>query len=660
MKGSSTALFKGLAALLAGLGLLPFFWAGIVGGDWAVARVTLVDPLVVAALCLAIGLLAPDRARKTWALFARVFARVPTPVLMVATGVIIVAAGVRISGDAYNRQPALTDELTQAFHGRILGAGRLSATPEAYAEFFETSQTITRDGRWFTEYPIGSGALAALGLGPLLSPFVLVLAAVAVWSFARRAYDRTTARVALILIALSPFAVLLSATRMNHVPTLALTALALAALAKWEATEHPHVWAAALGAALGAMVLVRPYDALLVGIPVALFQVTTVVRHRDLRLSLAPEFLAFVAVAAIQLWVNARTTGAPLLFGYAALNGPLHGPGFHLDPLGPPFTPSRGLDYVMLYLQQLDTALFESAVPALVFIVVGLWLTRPTKWDWLLAGLILSFLAGYGAYWHRGDLHGPRFLYPALVAFIVFSARFVILAKRTDRPWSLGAALMLPVCLVWAYLPIGDRSVGVWHRLSTMRSLPVSRSEDPAEEAGRVGLKNALVFVREPFHARLTARLRALGVNPFDAEKIVTDVDACALMTALDKSGSHPDVPGPVRFRTVLAEATSAGRAQPIPRTAGSTALSLVNGRPSSEACRREIAEDSVGTLNYARFLAAATIDSTGRLGGDVIYARTLGARDTILLQDERFARRQWYMYRREDRRNSGRFERIR
>ena len=649
MTNSSKTLFRGIAALLAGLGLLPFFWAGIVSGDWSVARVTLIDPLVIAALCVAIVTFTSVRPRPDLVL------RVRAPILMGLVAIFIIAMSVHGARVGYNGQPALTDELTQAFQGKILMSGRLAAAPEDHPEFFETAQTLTVGGRWFTEYPIGSGVIAAIGswtgLAILINPLLLVLAAFALWSFTRRAFDETTARFALILMALSPFAFLMAGTRMNHVPTLTLAAVALASLAKWD--QQSRRSGAAIGAALGAMVLFRPYDAVLVAIPIAAFQLATVFRRRDLLPSLGVQIAVGAAITGIQLWVNARTTGSPWVFGYDALNGPAHGPGFHPDPLGFAFTPSDGIDQVMLYLQRLNTSLFESAVPALVFIVIGMWLSRPTKWDWLLAGVIVSFLAGYGAYWHEGMLNGPRFLYPALIAFVVFAARFVVLAAERQRPVAQGAALMVPVCIALAFIPsgIGNRSTGVWLRLAMTSALPVSRSENPAAEAKAAGLKNALVFVREPFHARLAARLHALGMRPFDAERAAADLDACALMTALDRSTS---------LETVLAEARAAGKATPVPGLRGFNALALIGGRASSPTCHREMAEDSLGTLYYARFLAAATIDSTGRLGGDVIYARTLGARDSVLLLNERFASREWYMYRREDARNTGRFERIR
>jgi hypothetical protein len=668
LRSYSKTVFRGIAALLAGLGLLPFFWAGLVSGDWNVARVTLIDPIAVAVVSMTVAMVATTRVRQAISWTSAFMRRAPAPLLLVAAGLFIVTAGVLVARLAYGGQPVLTDEFSQAFQGRILMSGRLAAIPEPHPEFFETSQTVNRPGHWFSQYPIGSGMLAALGgwtdLGILINPLLLAMAGLAIWAFARRAYDDATARIALILVAASPFAVFMSATRMNHVPTLTLTALALAALAGWSEASSRRTatfLAAGVGAAIGGMVLIRPYDAVLVAMPIAIFQLCVIARRRDLASSLVAQIITGAALSAVQLWVNAKTTGSATLFGYDALNGIAHRPGFHLDPLGVAFTPSRGLDYVMLYLQRLNTSLFESAVPALAFIVGAMWLSRPTRWDWLLAGLMLSLLGGYGAYWHQGQFSGPRFLYPAIIAFVVFTSRFVVLLARSNKPAALGASLIVPVCVVLAFVPssIGDRSTGVWLRVSAMRDLPVSQSEDPTAEAKAAGLHNALVFVREPLHARIAARLRALGMAPFDAEQAVTNLDACALLDALARSDARPDVPAANRLNVVLREAQSAGPTQPIAVRSTNDALSLVNGRPASAACLKEITEDRGGTVFFARFLAAATLDEDGRLGGDVVYARWLGARDSILLRD-RFASREWYVYRREDSARSGRFERIR
>lgn len=667
LRSYSQTVFRGIAALLAGLGLLPFFWAGLVSGDWNVARVTLIDPIGVAAVCVVVATLATTPLRRAISRTATALNATPAALLVIGVGLFIVTAGVLVARLAYGGQPALTDEFSQGFQGRILMSGRLAAIPETYREFFETSQTVTRPGHWFSQYPIGSGALAALGgwtnLAILINPLLLALAAAAIWAFARRAYDEATARVALILVAVSPFAVFMSATRMNHVPTLALTAAALAALVRWcdaPSRRSAAWWAAAVGAAIGGMVLIRPYDAALVAAPIAIFQLGTIARRRDLAISLVAQLFTGTALTLVQLWVNARTTGSAMLFGYDALNGVAHRPGFHVDPLGMAFTPGRGLDYVMLYLQRLNTSLFESAVPSLVFIVAAMWLARPTRWDWLLAGLMVSLLGGYGAYWHQGQFSGPRFLYPALVGFVVFTARFAVVLARRESPRALGAALMVPACIALAFVPAGmGRSTGVWLRFSAMRDQPTSRSGDPSADAKAAGLRNALVFVREPLNARIAARLRALGMAPFEADRAAANLDACALLNGLAKSDARPDLPAPNRLGATLEEGRRAGPPQLVQMGSSTDAISLVNGQPSSAECLREITEDRIGTMYYARFLASSTIGEDGRLGGDVVYARWLGARDSILLRD-RFAMREWYLYRREDSAKSGRFERIR
>ena len=600
---------------------------------------TLIDPIVVAALCIGVTAAAPTRVRAAISRARDTLLRIPASLLIGVVAVVIIGAGVAIARDVYGGQPALTDELAQAFHGRILMAGRLVAIPEPHPEFFETSQTITTDGRWYSEYPIGSPIIAAVAgwtkLGVLINPILLALSAIAVWAFARRAYDEATARLALILVAVSPFAVFMTATRMNHVPVLALTAGALAALAQWtECTSRRSsaIWAGAIGATVGGIAIIRPYDAVLVALPIGVFMLFAISRRRELAASLIALIIAGGALTALQLWVNARTTGSATLFAYDALHGPNHRPGFHVDPLGLPFTPSRGLDYVMLYLQRLNTSLFESAIPALVFIVVALWITRPTRWDWLLAGIMLSMTAGYGFYWHQGSFNGPRFLYPALVAFVIFSARFIVLAtRRGGRDWT-GAALMIPLCVALAFVPsrIGNRSTGIWLRLSQMRAAAIGQDIDPAAEVRAAGIHNALVFVRESLHDRLAARLRALGMAPFDAERAAADLDACGLVAGLDQADAHPEVAVADRLSFVIAQGRTRG--------------------PVTPACRDDVRE----TFFYPRFLAASTIDSTGKLGGDVVFARWLGARDSALL-NSRFAGRDWYLYHR-----GGQLERIR
>jgi hypothetical protein len=155
----------------------------------------------------------------------------------------------------------------------------------------------------------------------------------------------------------------------------------------------------------------------------------------------------------------------------------------------------------------------------------------------------------------------------------------------------------------------------------------------------------------------MAARLRALGMAPYAAERAAADLDACALAAALDHSDSMSEAP-PERLRVVLERARAAGAAQPVRGLYGSSSLALVGGVPSSETCRAEIDGDRAGTETYDRFLAATKVEADGRLGGDVVFARTLGARDSVLVRD-RLGSRDWYLYRREPGTASGRFEKL-
>ena len=50
-----------------------------------------------------------------------------------------------------------------------------------------------------------------------------------------------------------------------------------------------------------------------------------------------------------------------------------------------------------------------------------------------------------------------------------------------------------------------------------------------------------------------------------------------------------------------------------------------------------------MGTMPYAMFLREQTVGRDGRLAGDVVWARDLGARDSLLRSE--FGGRRWFLY---------------
>jgi hypothetical protein len=302
------------------------------------------------------------------------------------------------------------------------------------------------------------------------------------------------------------------------------------------------------------------------------------------------------------------------------------------------------------YLLRLDRYLFEWPLPGVLVIVAALVaLRRATRWDYLLLGLMAAVLAGYAAYWFDGFFAGPRFLYTLVPAFLLFAARAPgALAERLRGPLAKRAVLLaMPLALMYAWsVPTGVSSVQMrayyYHVQRTKLKTDLARQLEQAKLTG------AVVFVRESWRERLAARLRALDMRPADAERLLDEADACAIQTALDRldtSTPHIDDATRAAWRDhVAAAARAAGSAVPVPGLQMGQRLSLVPGSRPTSACLGEATADSQGTTPFAPFLAYQTIDSTGRVGGPVVFARDLGARNELLRS--RFANRTWYRYR--------------
>jgi hypothetical protein len=59
---------------------------------------------------------------------------------------------------------------------------------------------------------------------------------------------------------------------------------------------------------------------------------------------------------------------------------------------------------------------------------------RPTFGDWLLLALMVAVIGVYIFYWAAGIMYGPRYYYAALPAFLLLTARGVmVLGQRLDR-----------------------------------------------------------------------------------------------------------------------------------------------------------------------------------------------------------------------------------
>ena len=607
------------------------------GRQWPRYRDDVEGWLAGSAIALGVGVLyqmLTGRSERLWrsdalAPVVRLWGSRPrlTTALLVLSSLALYAVSARW---VFDSRPLLVDEVAQLFQARVFSGGRIAGALDPVPELFSALHLVERDGRVFSQFPPGGPAVLAVGV-LLGAPWLTVplCGALAVWCFSAfaRAVEADRPGVSLLasmLFALAPYMVFMSGSQMNHVPTLLGICVALFALERASATgtrslPRRALFALVCGLGLGFAATIRPVDAVAFALPVATWLVWRTVHDRR---ELVPLLASGVGVAipvSLMLWFNVKTTGAPLLFGYEALWGKGHELGFHAAPWGVAHTPARGLELVNLYFLRLQTYLFETPLPSLVAAIVALLLVPSLRRldGVLLAGSALLVVL-YFAYWHDGFYLGPRFFVCLLPALALWTARvFPEWRARWGRGASyrvLTAAAVTSVCIaLLATVPL--RAQEYRNGLKTMRW-------DVEVEARRAGVRDAIVFVRESWGAQLMVRMWARGLAHTDAQLLYRFVDACALergLDSLERSGGRDSVARAVML-PLLADSARVVRS---PFSADSTERFLA-GAPYGPRCVRRVEEDRAGFTVYLPFLVAD--------GDNVVYARDLHARDSVLL----------------------------
>ena len=176
------------------------------------------------------------------------------------------------------------------------------------------------------------------------------------------------------------------------------------------------------GAALGVALLCRPYTTVWICVPMG---IAAIVKRKEL--SLRHIFIGMVPILAaclVFLAYNYATTGNPLLFGYIAMHGKDHYPGFHKDPWSGHFhTVTQGFMHAFSNLNALNYYLFEWPIPSLFFLSLFLAYGKKRYWEWLLVRWIGALLVGHFFYFFNHMAFGPRFVYECLPALILLTSR---------------------------------------------------------------------------------------------------------------------------------------------------------------------------------------------------------------------------------------------
>ncbi|MGH7623722.1 MAG: hypothetical protein ACREOJ_00195, partial [Gemmatimonadaceae bacterium] len=368
----------------------------------------------------------PDATARPIALFTR------RP-LAVSIGIALAAfaAYALIARFVFSAHPLLIDEIVQMVQANMLAHGHLAVPVAAHPEFFSGINIVDTNGRYFAQFPIGGPAMLAIGV-LLHAPWLVgpVFGAITVLAFSvyvRIAEPRAAVALgALPLLAFAPFTAFMAGSYMNHVTVLTWLVIGMAALAKVMTSETPRPWLALLsGLGFGMAATIRPADAVAFALPAGAWYLWRALRTPARWKDALPAALGVALPLAMLLWVNARTTGSALLFGYELLWGKSHAIGFHTSPLGFSHTPVRGLELLNDYFLRLQTYFLETPIPSLVPAIATLALTRKlNRFDRYLLASSALLLGLYWAYWHNGFYLGPRFMYPLLPVLAILTARF--------------------------------------------------------------------------------------------------------------------------------------------------------------------------------------------------------------------------------------------
>jgi hypothetical protein len=522
-----------LAALvLLALAFLPLReWLHLGGGDPARAHGRLLgwarDTGVVVVVGAVLALLWARRPRTV---------RLPDPVrwwwegdrradgivaLLAATGYLL------LSRYLFDGRPSVIDEVVQLWQAEWLARGRFVAPLVEPLAFVLTRYTTALNGGIIGQYPPGIPLLLVPGvwIGAAWA-MVPLWGGLGVYAWARLVRrlepHPATGFAAVVVLALCAFWAALAASQLSHVPTIALLLAGGAALAAavQDDTARPRD-ALLAGLGFGAAALLRPLEAAAFAVPagaILLWRVQGGGAHVRALLASGVGIGAMLAVLALFNWLQ---TGDPLLFGYVAVWGPAHLPGFHETPWGGEHTPGQGLASSLRNLGLLQRGLFESPVPAFLapVLALALW-RRPLGMAdrWLLLAS-LALIAAHWSYGQDGLWLGPRFHLPLVALLVLWTVRL---------PRALGAGRAGAVA-AWtvAVMIVGGGIFGVPDTYGRYRALNPALRDDFRGMFDAAGITDGIVLVRDRQARVAVAELRARGVSPGRARSLAALGRAC-------------------------------------------------------------------------------------------------------------------------------------
>ena len=233
----------------------------------------------------------------------------------------------------FDAVPGSYDGCMYMFQARLFSHGLLFEQIPPEPQFFANVHAILSD-KWYTQFPPGYPAILAVGvllrIHWLVNPILGALTIIGIYLIAKELYDENIAKLSALLAASSSFFLFMSSEFMAHTSTLFFITVAFLSFVWMVQKKRPLRSAIVCGTALGAALLCRPYTMVWICVPMG---IAAIVMRKQLSIRhILIGSVPLIAAGMAFLAYNAATTGHPLLFGYIALHGKDHLPGFHQDP----------------------------------------------------------------------------------------------------------------------------------------------------------------------------------------------------------------------------------------------------------------------------------------------------------------------------------------
>ncbi|MCP4357323.1 MAG: hypothetical protein GY796_04810, partial [Chloroflexi bacterium] len=408
--------------------------------------------------------------------------------VVVLAAIWVFAAAAFLNWFSYEQHPHVPDEFAYIYHARYLAEGLLKTPAPPVPDAFDVYLMQFDGDEWYPSPPVGWPAIlsigARLGADWLVNPILAGLSLLVTFLLLQALYSRRTARISILLLAVSPWFIFLAMSYMTHMSTLA-AALTATLCVLYARTTKRAIWGWLGGIALGMIALIRPLEAIAIAGLLGLWAIGLGGKRLSIP-TLAGLVLAAVAVGGAALSYNQAITGNPTLFPIMAYTnerfgpnanslgfGPDRGMGWALDP-NPGHSPLDATINANLNTFSLNTDLLGWSIGSLIFILIVGIAGRRQKRDyfwWAVIGVIFTIHFFY--YYSGGPDFGARYWFLMLIPLIALSARGIEAVEERFSVATLDSnrvlIMVMALCVVALVTFFPWRAVDKYHHFRGMR-----------------------------------------------------------------------------------------------------------------------------------------------------------------------------------------------